>query len=228
MDLRNFERKNAMRRRIKTASVAVVILSLLLISSSYAVIFLPNERADAFLDKLPSALSEGVNQEIVREAQTVLIHLPPESGERGEDLLLEATVRNRPPPAMVVIHYRHQRGEPFFTREMEIVDDTSFTYKLPGYLLSDENVEYYLEVISATQVHAQSGTYFQPHRVDLISKTGKLSYLLLGSLLLAGVFMSLKMGLTRRKVTARKRPKVIEIGNKRKSSEKRVSAKVTR
>ena len=100
MDLRNFERKNAMRRRIKTASVAVVILSLLLISSSYAVIFLPNERADAFLDKLPSALSEGVNQEIVREAQTVLIHLPPESGERGEDLLLEATVRNRPPPAI--------------------------------------------------------------------------------------------------------------------------------
>jgi len=228
MDLRNFERKNAMRGRIKTASVAVVILSLLLISSSYAVIFLPNERADAFLDKLPSALSEGVNQEIVREAQTVLIHLSPESGERGEDLLLEATVRNRPPPAMVVIHYRHQRGEPFFTREMEIVDDTSFTYKLPGYLLSDENVEYYLEVISATQVHAQSGTYFQPHRVDLISKTGKLSYLLLGSLLLAGVFMSLKMGLTRRKDSARKRQKVIEIGNKRKSSKKRVSAKVTR
>ena len=228
MDLRNFERKNAMRGRIKTASVAVVILSVLLISSSYAVIFLPNERADAFLDKLPSALSEGVNQEIVREAQTVLIHLSPESGERGEDLLLEATVRNRPPPAMVVIHYRHQRGEPFFTREMEIVDDTSFTYKLPGYLLSDENVEYYLEVISATQVHAQSGTYFQPHRVDLISKTGKLSYLLLGSLLLAGVFMSLKMSLTRRKVSARKRQKVIEIGNKRKSSKKRVSAKVTR
>jgi len=228
MDLRNFERKNAMRGRIKTASVAVVILSLLLISSSYAVIFLPNERADAFLDKLPSALSEGVNQEIVREAQTVLIHLSPESGERGEDLLLEATVRNRPPPAMVVIHYRHQRGEPFFSREMEIVDDTSFTYKLPGYLLSDENVEYYLEVISATQVHAQSGTYFQPHRVDLISKTGKLSYLLLGSLLLAGVFMSLKMGLTRRKDSARKRQKVIEIGNKRKSSKKRVSAKVTR
>ncbi|MFQ5868729.1 MAG: hypothetical protein ACE5JC_02380 [Candidatus Zixiibacteriota bacterium] len=217
-----------MRGRTPTASAAVMVLTLLLINSSSGVIFLPNERADGFLDKLPSALSEGVNQEIVREAQTVLIHLPPESGERGEDLLLEATVRNRPPPAMVVIHYRHQRGEPFFTREMEIVDDTSFTYKLPGYLLSDENVEYYLEVISATQVHAQSGTYFQPHRVDLISKTGKLSYLLLGSLLLAGVFMSLKMGLTRRKVSARKRPKVIEIGNKRKSSKKRVSAKVTR
>jgi len=228
MHLRNFERKNAMRGRIKTASVAVVILSVLLISSSSAVIFLPNGRGDGFLDKLPRELSEGVNQEIVREAQTVLIHLPPESGERGEDLLLEATVRDRPPPAMVVIHYRHRQGEPFFTREMEIVDDTSFTYKLPGYLLSDENVEYYLEVISATQVHAQSGTYFQPHRVDLISKTGKLSYLLLGSLLLAGVFMSLKMGLTRRKDSARKRPKVIEIGNKRKSSKKRVSAKVTR
>ena len=228
MDLRNFERKNAMRRRIKTASVAVVILSLLLINSSSAVIFLPNEKAAPFLDKLPSALSEGVNQEIVREAQTVLIHLPPESGERGEDLLLEATVRNRPPPAMVVIHYRHQRGEPFFTREMEIVDDTTFTYKLPGYLLSDENVEYYLEVISATQVHAQSGTYFQPHRVDLISKTGKLSYLLLGSLLLAGVFMSLKMSLTRRKVSARKRQKVIEIGNKRESNRTRVSTRVIR
>jgi len=205
-----------------------MVLTLLLINSSSAVIFLPNGRGDGFLDKLPRELSEGVNQEIVREAQTVLIHLPPESGERGEDLLLEATVRDRPPPAMVVIHYRHRQGEPFFTREMEIVDDTSFTYKLPGYLLSDENVEYYLEVISATQVHAQSGTYFQPHRVDLISKTGKLSYLLLGSLLVAGVFMSLKMGLTRRKVSARKRPKVIEIGNGRKSSKKRVSAKVTR
>jgi len=228
MDLRNFERKNAMRGRIKTASVAVVILSLLLISSSYAVIFLPNEKAAPFLDKLPRELSEGVNQEIVREAQTVLIHLSPESGERGEDLLLQATVRHKSPQAMVVIHYRHQRGEPFFTREMEIVDDTSFTYELPGYLLSDENVEYYLEVISATQVHAQSGTYFQPHRVDLISKTGKLSYLLLGSLLLAGVFMSLKMGLTRRKDSARKRQKVIEIGNKRESNRKRVSTRVIR
>jgi|GEM_PF-6044259 len=228
MHLRNFERREAMRGRTPIASAAVMVLTLLLINSSSAVIFLPNGRGDGFLDKLPRELSEGVNQEIVREAQTVLIHLPPESGERGEDLLLEATVRNRPPPAMVVIHYRHRQGEPFFTREMEIVDDTSFTYKLPGYLLSDENVEYYLEVISATQVHAQSGTYFQPHRVDLISKTGKLSYLLLGSLLVAGVFMSLKMGLTRRKVSARKRPKVIEIGNGRKSSKKRVSAKVTR
>lgn len=228
MDLRNFERENTMRGTIKTASVAVVILSLLLISSSYAVIFLPNEKAAPFLDKLPRELSEGVNQNIVKEARTVMVHVPLENGERGKDLLLETTVRHKSPQAMVVIHYRHQRGEPFFTREMEIVDDTSFTYKLPGYLLSDENVEYYLEVISATQVHAQSGTYFQPHRVDLISKTGKLSYLLLGSLLLAGVFMSLKMGLTRRKDSARKRQKVIEIGNKRKSSKKRVSAKVTR
>lgn len=224
----NFERKEAMRARTTTASAAVIILTLFLINSSSAVIFLPNEKAAPFLDKLPRELSEGVNQRIVKEARTVMIHQPLESSERGEDLLLQATVRHKSPQAMVVIHYRHQRGEPFFTREMEIVDDTSFTYKLPGYLLSDENVEYYLEVISATLVHAQSGTYFQPHRVDLISKTGTLSYLLLGSLLLAGVFMSLKIGMTKKKVSVKKRQKVVEIGNGTRSNKKRVSTRVIR
>jgi hypothetical protein len=217
-----------MKQKVKKGTAAVIFLAFFLIRSTQAVIFMPKGDVPDFLDRLPSELSEGVNQSIVKEAPTVMIHVPVESGERGEDLLLEARVRNRPPQAVVVIHYRHRQGEPFFTREMEMVDDTTFTYKLPGYLLSDKNLEYYLEVISATQVHAQSGTYFQPHRVDLISKTSKLSYLLWGSLLLAGVFMSLKMGLTRRKVTVRKRQKVIEIGNGRRSSKTGVSAQVKR
>jgi hypothetical protein len=228
MNLSNFERKQAMRNKIISAAAAVTALLLLLTNSSPAVIFMPEKAAEGFLDRLPSGLSEGINQNIVKEARTVMIHVPVESGERGEDLLLEARVRNRPPQAVVVIHYRHRQGEPFFTREMETVDDSTFTYKLPGYLLSDKNLEYYLEVISATQVHAQSGTYFQPHRVELISKTSKLSYLLWGSLLLAGFLMSLKMGLTRRKVTVGKRQKVIEIGNGRGSSKTRVSAQVRR
>jgi len=218
-----------MSKNITTVPIAAsIVFSLILAGSSSAIIFMPGKEVPDFLDRLPKELSEGVNQEVVKEAKTILIHHPLESSPRGEDLTLDAKVRNKPPQAMVVIHYRHQREKPFFTREMQMVDDSTFTYELPGYLLSDENLEYYLEIISATQVHAQSGTYFQPHRVDLISSPGNLRYLLWGSLLLAGVFMSLKMGLTRRKATARKRQKVIEIGNGRKLSKKRVSAKVQR
>jgi len=111
---------------------------------------------------------------------------------------------------------------------METADDSVFTYRLPGYLLSDENIEYYLEVISATQIHAQSGTYFQPHRVNLVSTTGNLRFLLWGALLLVGVLMSLKMGMSKKKVSVRKRQRVIEIGNRPRSNRKRVSPKVTR
>jgi len=228
MDLPNLERNRKMKGRITIAAVAFAVWSLLLISSPYAVIFLPNERVDGFVDKLPKELSEGVNQNIVKEAQTVLEHQPLESSSKGEDLLLEAKVRHRSPQAQVVIHYRHQQGRPFFTREMETADDSVFTYRLPGYLLSDENIEYYLEVISATQIHAQSGTYFQPHRVNLVSTTGNLRFLLWGALLLVGVLMSLKMGMSKKKVSVRKRQRVIEIGNRPRSNRKRVSPKVTR
>lgn len=203
MDLCHLERKKAMRKRITTASAAAVILFLLLTNSSWAIIFMPEKRADGFLDKLPSGLSEAVNQNIVKEAKTVMIHQPRESSEKGKDLLLKAKVRNKPPQAIVVLHYRHQEGKPFFTREMSTVDDSTFSYQLPGYLLSDVKIEYYLEVISATNIYAQSGNYFQPHGVKLISKSNNVKHLFLGLLLLAGVFMVLRMGWLKNKVSVK-------------------------
>jgi hypothetical protein len=219
----------AMSSKITTVPIAAsIVFFLILASSSSAIIFMPGKEVPDFLDRLPKELSEGVNQEVVKEAKTILVHNPLESSPRGDDLVLDAKVRNKPPQAMVVIHYRHEAGKPFFTREMESADDSLFTCRLPGYLLSDDNLEYYLEVISATQIHAQSGTHFQPHRVELFSRTGGGKYLLWGLLLVAGVFMLYKMGSSRKRPPKRGARGVATSSMHSKLARNKLSAKVRR
>lgn len=228
MDNFCFTREKVMKKGITRAPVMVAIFVFLWAGSSSGIIFMPDKDMGSFVDKLPSGLSEDVNQKVKKEAKTILVHHPLEGSQRGEDLLLDAKVRNKPPQAMVVIHYRHEAGKPFFTREMESADDSLFTYKLPGYLLSDDKLEYYLEVISATQIHAQSGTHFQPHRVELFSKTGGGKYLLWGLLLVAGVFMLYKMGSTRKRPLKRDARNVAKSSMHSKLARNKLSAKVRR
>jgi hypothetical protein len=221
-------REKVMKKGITRAPILVAIFVLLWAGGSSGIVFMPDKDMGSFVDKLPSGLSEDVNQKVKEEAKTILVHHPLEKSPRGEDLALDATVRNKPPQAMVVIHYRHEAGKPFFTREMESATDSLFTYKLPGYLLSDDNLEYYLEVISATQIHAQSGTHFQPHRVELFSETGGGKYLLWGLLLVGGVFMLYKMGSNKKRPPKKKAKSEATGSMQSKLARNKLSAKVRR
>jgi hypothetical protein len=151
--------------RSRIEIIITVLAALIIISPAYAIQMGENNAAwsaHSYEQERPQP------QEEIKEDIPIIIHNPLPEIPSNKDFFIVATIRNIG-AGTPIVHYRFGENKDYFTRVLHQSEPGEYGLKILSAALTDENIEYYIDVTTGARSLASFGSETNPVQVKIVS-----------------------------------------------------------